>query len=99
MKLLDEFEPIREWAYEKGILTMGDRKTQCLKLAEEVGELSKAVIENNQTEIIDGIGDCVVVLTSLANMSGYTIEECINKAYEEIMNRKGKMINNTFIKE
>ena len=41
----------------------------------------------------------VVVLTNLAYLEGFTIEECIETAYSEISNRKGKMINGTFVKE
>ena len=49
-------------------------------------------------EIKDGIGDMVVVLTNLAELSGLTIEECIESAYEVISKRQGKMINGTFVK-
>ena len=99
MKLTNEFEAIRQWAIERGIYTNGDPKTQYIKLQEEAGELAKAILKNDEKEFIDAIGDCVVVLTNLAALKGFTIEECINSAYEEIMNRKGKMINGTFVKE
>lgn len=77
----------------------GNPKTQTIKLMEEVGELGKAVIREDDNELCDAIGDIVVVLTSLAAMRGLTIEECINSAYSEIKNRTGKMINNDFIKD
>jgi hypothetical protein len=66
MELKNEFNSIREWANTKGIYSSGDIKTQCLKLQEEVGELSRAIIRNDRDEIIDAIGDCVIVLTSIA---------------------------------
>jgi len=90
---------IRQWASERGIYTSGDAKTQCLKLQEEVGELSSAILKNNKQEIIDAIGDCVVVLTNLAVMKNLNIEDCIEAAYNEIKNRKGSMQNGTFVKE
>jgi NTP pyrophosphatase (non-canonical NTP hydrolase) len=90
---------IRQWASERGIYTSGDAKTQCLKLQEEVGELSSAILKNNEQEIIDAIGDCVVVLTNLAVMKNLNIEDCIEAAYNEIKNRKGSMQNGTFVKE
>jgi len=99
MKLTNEFESIRDWAKEKGIYKKGDPKTQTLKLVEESGELAKAVLNDDQDEVIDAIGDCVVVLTSVAHLRGVTIEECINVAYNVIAKRKGKMINGTFVKE
>lgn len=99
MNLSTEFKPIRLWAEEKGILASGDIKTQTLKLQEEVGELAKAIIEDKPLEIRDAIGDIAVVLTSVAHFAGLKIEDCINAAYWEIKNRKGKMDNGTFIKD
>tara|TARA_R110001592_G_scaffold52819_1_gene162063 strand:- start:853 stop:1152 length:300 start_codon:yes stop_codon:yes gene_type:complete len=98
MKLKNEFDPIRIWAKNKGILDKGDVKTQYIKLQEECGELAKALLENNNEEIIDAIGDCVVVLTNLSKLAGYNIEDCINSAYNVIFDRNGKMINGTFKK-
>lgn len=92
------FELIREWAEEKGIYEKGDPKTQTLKLLEEAGELAKAVLNDDQDEVIDAIGDCVVVLTNLAYLRGITIENCIDEAYNVISKRQGKMINGTFVK-
>jgi NTP pyrophosphatase (non-canonical NTP hydrolase) len=112
MELKNEFESIRQWAKERGIYEKGDPKTQFLKLQEEVGELAKAILKNDEEEIIDAIGDCVVVLTNLCELcnikkegrnyigeiSQLNIEDCINSAYAVIINRKGKMINGTFVK-
>jgi NTP pyrophosphatase (non-canonical NTP hydrolase) len=99
MKLTNEFEPIRNWAKQKGIYEKGDPKTQVIKLFEEAGELSKAILKNDEEEFVDAIGDCVVVLTNLAALKGYNIEQCINTAYQVIQNRTGKMSNGTFVKD
>lgn len=98
MRLNNEFEPIRQWAEERGIYEKGDPKTQYLKLMEEAGELSKAILNKDRLEIEDAIGDCVVVLTNLAALCNMSIEGCIESAYHEIKNRKGKMENGTFVK-
>lgn len=98
MKLTNEFEPIRSWAEQRGIYLKGDTKTQFLKLQEETGELAKAILSNDREEFIDAIGDCAVVLTNLAKLGGYNIEDCINSAYEVIAKRNGTMINGTFVK-
>lgn len=98
MKLKNEFSPIREWANNKGIYQKGDIKTQYVKLQEEAGELAKAIINNDVEEITDAIGDCIVVLTSIAYFNNITVEECINSAYQVIAKRKGEMINGSFIK-
>ncbi len=98
MKFNNEFEPIREWADKKGIYEKGDPKTQYLKLMEEAGELSQAIINKDKFEIEDAIGDMVVVLTNLARLCNLNIETCIESAYLEIKDRKGKMKNGTFVK-
>ena len=69
-----------------------------VKLQEEAGELAKALLQDDHEEIVDAIGDIVVVLTNLAHLEGVKIETCIASAYNEIKNRKGKMINGTFVK-
>lgn len=95
----NRFDEIRAWAYDRGIYISGDPKTQYVKLQEEAGELAKAILKNDMPEIIDGIGDCVVVLTNLAKLYDLNIEQCITAAYSQIINRKGKMQNGTFIKD
>ena len=93
------FDKIRDWAYDRNIYQDGDMKTQYVKLQEESGELAKALLTNDEPEIIDGIGDMVVVLTNLAHLFGTDIEFCIEEAYKDIASRKGKMINGTFVKD
>lgn len=99
MNLNNEFEPIRRWARERKLYDEGDIKTQVLKLQEEVGELAKAVLEKKDAETWDAIGDCIVVLTNIAAFSKMPIEECINQAFYQILNRKGVMFNGTFVKD
>ena len=93
------FDLIREWAETRGLYNEGDPKTQTLKLIEEAGEICRAVLKKDEPEIIDGIGDCVVVLTNLAHLCGTSIEDCIEAAYSEIKGRTGKMVNGTFKKD
>ena len=95
----DRFDLIREWARSRGLYDKGDPKTQTLKLMEEAGEICRAVLKDDREQIIDGIGDCIVVLTNLAELVGYPIEKCIESAYNEIKNRTGKMDNGTFKKD
>jgi NTP pyrophosphatase (non-canonical NTP hydrolase) len=56
-------------------------------------------LKSDKVETKDAIGDMVVVLTNLAHLEGFTIEECIEAAYEEISKRTGKMVNGTFVKD
>ena len=96
---ISQFDLIRNWAETRGLYNNGDPKTQTLKLMEEAGEICRAVLKKDEPEIIDGIGDCVVVLTNLAHLCDTSIEECIDAAYSEIKDRKGKMANGTYVKD
>jgi phosphoribosyl-ATP pyrophosphohydrolase len=93
------FNRIRTWALTRGLYEQGDPMVQYVKLQEEAGELAKALLKDDQPEVIDAIGDMVVVLTNLAHQRGVYIEECIQTAYEVINKRTGKMINGTFVKD
>jgi len=93
------FDCIRKWANERGLYDKGDPKTQYIKLMEETGEIGRAILKNDTEQIIDGIGDAVVVLTNLAELCGVPIEECIQEAYNVISKRTGKMVNGTFVKD
>ena len=95
----DRFDLIRDWAATRGLYNKGNSHTQYVKLQEEAGELAKALLKNDKPEIIDAIGDMVVVLTNLAHLEGTEIEDCIDSAYVEIAARTGKMINGTFVKD
>jgi len=96
---VSQFDLIREWALERGLYDKGDPKTQALKLVEEVGETCRAILKGDHEDVVDGIGDCVVVLTNLAELMDHPIEDCIDAAYYEIKNRTGKMVNGTFKKD
>jgi NTP pyrophosphatase (non-canonical NTP hydrolase) len=93
------FNKIRTWAETRGLYEKGDPMIQYVKLQEEAGELAKALLKDDQPEVIDAIGDMVVVLTNLAHQRGVYIESCIQSAYEVINKRTGKMINGTFVKD
>lgn len=93
------YDLIRQWADERGIYRNGDTKTQFIKLQEETGELARAILKNNREELIDAIGDAVVVLTNLAAIEGLKLEDCVVSAYKVIENRKGEMVNGTFVKQ
>ena len=94
----ERFDLIRSWANERGIYDKGNSHTQYVKLMEEAGELAAALLNNDKPEIVDAIGDMVVVLTNLAKLEGFDIENCVDSAYNEIAARTGVMHNGTFVK-
>lgn len=93
------FELIRDWAEARNLINGSTPQKQMKKLDEEVNELRDALAANDRKEIIDGIGDCIVVLTIMAAQLDMNVENCIEAAYQEIKDRKGKMIDGIFVKE
>lgn len=102
MNIDDTISCIRIWSIEKGIGGPGgkaSKETQYNKLVEEVQELHDAINRNNEADIIDAVGDCVVVLTILAERAGLAIEDCTLAAYNEIKGRTGQMVDGVFVKD
>ena len=89
---------IREWVRARNIQT-GDPKQQICKTLEELGELASALNKNNLELAKDGIGDTIVTLIAIAEQLGLDINECLDFAYNEIKDRKGKLINGIFVKD
>lgn len=94
----DITELIKKWAVDRNVVS-GDVKSQMVKLLEEAGELAEGINKNKQELIIDSIGDVYVVLVILCMQLGLDINDCIKAAYEEIKERKGKVVNGLFVKE
>jgi NTP pyrophosphatase (non-canonical NTP hydrolase) len=98
---LDELEAaVQQWSRDRGIIPNATRESQLLKAVSEVGELADAVNKRQYAETIDAIGDVTVCLINLAYLSGSSLRECLELAYDEIKDRKGRLLpNGTFVKE
>ena len=90
---------IQNWAWDRNLIDGSTPNAQMLKLMEEVGELAGGVCKDKADVIKDSIGDVFVVLTIIAAQMGWSIEECVQTAYEEIKDRKGKMVDGIFVKD
>lgn len=90
-------EQVEQWSIDKG-LHNGNPDRQALKVWEESGEIASSLSRGNLDELKDGIGDTVVTLIILAQQHGWTLEECLQYAYDEIKDRTGETRNGTFIK-
>lgn len=92
---MDELiENVKAWAKERGIDKQPARKT-----VEELGELSSAYSRQNKAMMIDSLGDTAVCLINLATQMGLDFNECLEHAYNEIKDRKGKTVNGVFVKD
>ena len=86
------------WAMKRGIINNSTPFAQFAKLVSEMGELGDNIAK--QRDVTDDIGDCLVVLNTLAIMNDTTLEECLKVAYNDIKDRKGHMNSHgVFIKE
>jgi NTP pyrophosphatase (non-canonical NTP hydrolase) len=90
---------IRQWAKDRNLIEGSDLKSQFVKLIEEAGELANSIAKKNDIEFADAIGDMFVVLTIMAAQNRMHIEDCIDGAWQEIKDRKGKMIDGIFLKD
>ena len=95
-----EFErEIRKWANDRGLIEGTTTYRQFEKLGEEYNELGEALNCLTLQHIKLEIGDMMVVLANMCTQLDCTLEECAWLAYDKIKDRKGKMINGTFVKE
>ena len=98
MNLIELEKAIMRWSKDRKILDNSTVPIQTLKLVSEIGELADNITKGN--DVRDDIGDCLVLLINIAGMSGSSLEECGNIAYNDIKDRKGFLnTNGTFIKE
>ena len=91
-------QAVEKWSIDRN-LHEADSSKQFLKVIEEIGEVADALAKDKPEELKDGIGDTVVTLIILAQQNGLTLEECLETAYNEIADRKGKTVNGVFVKE
>ena len=91
-------EKVEQWVIDRNLHTQ-DPKVQMCKTMEELGELAKAINKGDKEKQMDGIGDTVVTLIFIAEQLGLKFNDCLDYAYNEIKDRKGKLINGTFVKE
>jgi NTP pyrophosphatase (non-canonical NTP hydrolase) len=88
---------IKQWHYDRNLIEGANDKDQVCKLIQEVGELSDNVCKGK--DVADDIGDCIVVLINIATRNNLSLGDCMNQAWMDIKDRKGKMVDGIFIKE
>jgi NTP pyrophosphatase (non-canonical NTP hydrolase) len=99
MTMTEKRKKVIDWANERNLIHEENAKTQFIKLVEEVGEMGKSLLKNNKGQLKDDFGDVQIVLIILAEQLGIDLDECLELAYNEIKDRKGKMIGGSFVKE
>ena len=90
---------IVQWAHDRNLIHGSTATAQMVKLMEEAGELAGGIAKDKPDVIADSIGDCAVVLIILAEQCGLDFADCVAQAYDEIKDRKGRMVDGFFVKE
>lgn len=90
-------ELIAQWHHDRNLIDGSTDKDQYMKLIQEAGELSDNICKGR--DIRDDIGDMMVVLINIMVRNGHSMEECLAVAYDDIKDRKGRMIDGVFVKE
>lgn len=102
------------WSKAKGILDNSTALIQLGKTQEELDETrealenqekgnssyinSKGKVVNTEEEIKDGYGDQLVTLINGAQLSGLSLVDCLEQAYNVIAKRQGKLVDGLFVK-
>ena len=88
---------IGQWHRDRNLIDGSTDKDQYMKLIQEAGELSDNLCKGK--DIKDDIGDMMVVLINIMVRNNLTMDECLSIAYNDIKDRKGKMVDGVFVKE
>jgi len=88
---------IRSWHYARNLIEGSTDKDQVLKLMQELGELSDSVCKGK--DIRDDLGDMLVVMINIMERNNINIKDCLETAWMDIKDRKGKMVDGIFVKE
>ena len=95
MEILTEL--VSRWHHDRNLIEGATSKDQVLKLVQEVGELSDSVCK--EKDIKDDIGDMLVVMINIATRNNVSLLDCLARAWDDIKDRKGRMVDGIFVKE
>lgn len=91
-------ERVLRWFDDKGL---SDSVMQMVKVQEEVGELAHQISRNklHDPETEDALGDILVTIIGMCHHLHYHPAHALALAYNTIKNRKGKVVDGSFVKE
>lgn len=93
-------QKIIQWSTDRGIIQHSTPAAQTLKAVSEMGELADNIIKGRHEAARDDIGDIIVCLVNVAHMIGSDVEECLGVAWNDIKDRKGRMVaGGAFVKD
>jgi NTP pyrophosphatase (non-canonical NTP hydrolase) len=90
-------ESIARWHHDRNLIDGSTDQAQFVKLIEEAGELAGNISRGH--DMTDDIGDMMVVLINIAERNGLSMKACLSRAYSDIKDRTGRMVDGVFVKE
>jgi len=91
---------VEDWAAARRIVPNSTPQAQLMKTMSELGELADATLKNDLTEKVDGLGDVLVTLIIYAKLSGLSVRDSLDSAYQTIKDRRGYLTpEGVFVKE
>jgi NTP pyrophosphatase (non-canonical NTP hydrolase) len=102
-EIIQNSNPLKQLEKTQEELTETRDAAVKLKFLGEIVELQSGVGVDEcldlLNEIKDGIGDTIVTLIGVCEMYGFTLEDCLQQAYDVISKRSGKMVDGKFVKD
>ena len=111
VRLKELIKLVSKWGHDRNIIQGSTAIKQLDKTSEEFNELQRAVAiyqrqekysdewYEAQREVKDGLGDILVTLILAAEILEVDLETALGAAYDEIKDRKGRLVGGKFIKE
>lgn len=92
------FHLVWDWFEERNLQ---DPTMQLVKVNEEIGEICHELSRGRfkSDEMVDAIGDSFVTLIGMCHHLDIDPRSALEEAYEVIKDRKGKVVNGSFVKE
>jgi hypothetical protein len=80
-----------QWAEARKIIPNSTPMAQWIKACQEMEELRLGLVNRDDAEIKDGVGDVMVCLINLCALADIDLVKCLEGAYQEIKDRTGHM--------
>ena len=80
-----------QWSEARKIIPNSTPMAQWIKACQEMEELRLGLVNRDDAEIKDGVGDVMVCLINLCALADIDLVKCLEGAYQEIKDRTGHM--------
>jgi NTP pyrophosphatase (non-canonical NTP hydrolase) len=98
VQLCNLAENIQIWSESRN-LNKQDPTKQLVKMQEELGELSQGFLKEKLAQVIDSLGDLLVVIIIFCQQENLEVAEVLQCAWDQIKDRHGKIVDGTYVKD